>query len=320
MFEIVRYTRENAAEWDSFVAESKNGTFLLSRPYMDYHADRFSDCSLMFRLDGRLYALLPACRQGDSIVSHGGLTYGGLIINHHATAERVAVLFDELNSYLSRCGIGEVIYKAIPHIYHRIPAEEDLYALFKVCHAELLSRDIASAIRLRSPLRWRKDRRYRLKKAYEAGITVEQSGDIDGFYRILDGNLSATYGVHPVHSLPEIKLLMSRFPRNIALYAASLDGRMLAGTILYLTPCCAHAQYISASPEGKALSAVDAIYDVLLHTELSSYRYFDFGKSTEQGGRYLNASLIQQKEGFGARAVCYDTYRWDIKPPLNLPL
>ena len=37
-------------------------------------------------------------------------------------------------------------------------------------------------------------------------------------------------------------------------------------------------------------------------------KYFDFGISTEQGGRYLNEGLVFQKEGFGARAVVYDTY------------
>lgn len=312
MFDIIRYSAEKASEWDGFVGSSKNATFLLSRPYMDYHADRFSDYSLMFYLEGRLFALLPAELCGDTLYSHRGLTYGGLLLDQHATASRVLCLFEELNSFLRSKGINSVVYKAIPYIYHRIPAEEDLYALFSVCHAELLSRDIASAISLGSALKWRKDRRYRLKKALAAGIVVERSYDFDGFYGILDGNLTATYGVHPVHTLAELKLLASRFPRNIVLYTASLGSRMLAGSVLYLTPCCAHAQYISASPEGKSLSAVDAIFSRVLHTELSGCRHFDFGKSTEDGGHYLNASLIAQKEGFGARAVCYDTYRWTL--------
>lgn len=312
MFEIIRYSAEKTAEWDAFVYNSKNATFLLSRAYMDYHADRFSDCSLMFYLEGRLYALLPAERSGDELYSHRGLTYGGLISDHHATADKTLQLFEELNSWLASEGISRVIYKAIPHIYHKIAAEEDLYALFKVCHAELIARDIASTICLDAPLKWRKDRRYRLKKALEQGITVERSSDFAGFYGILDGNLSATYGVHPVHTLQELQLLATRFPRNIVLYTAHKDGRMLAGTVIYLTPCCAHAQYISASAEGKQLSAVDAIYHQVLNFELLGYRYFDFGKSTEDHGHYLNASLIAQKEGFGGRGVCYDTYQWKV--------
>jgi hypothetical protein len=40
--------------------------------------------------------------------------------------------------------------------------------------------------------------------------------------------------------------------------------------------------------------------------------YLDFGKSTETHSDILNENLIYQKEGFGARAVCYDTYEWDV--------
>ena len=39
------------APWDTFVQESKNGTFLFVRDYMDYHRDRFQDCSLLVYRD-----------------------------------------------------------------------------------------------------------------------------------------------------------------------------------------------------------------------------------------------------------------------------
>ena len=60
MFEVRRYTAEQASEWNAFVAASKNGTFLFDRRYMDYHSDRFEDCSLMVYRKSELYALLPA--------------------------------------------------------------------------------------------------------------------------------------------------------------------------------------------------------------------------------------------------------------------
>ena len=56
MFNIQRYTSDKQAEWDAFIAQSKNGTFLMQRGYMDYHSDRFVDCSLMFYLKEKLYA------------------------------------------------------------------------------------------------------------------------------------------------------------------------------------------------------------------------------------------------------------------------
>ena len=72
MFEIKRYTPDLATEWNQFVATSKNGTFLFDRNYMDYHADRFTDFSLMIYRRGKLYALLPGNVDGDTFYSHQG--------------------------------------------------------------------------------------------------------------------------------------------------------------------------------------------------------------------------------------------------------
>ncbi len=307
-FEIRRYTPEDKAEWNAFVAASKNGTFLFDRNYMDYHADRFSDFSLMFYREDRLYALLPANKDGRTLVSHGGLTYGGLVTDSSATANCVVQLFGQLVKYLASQGFDAFVYKAIPWIYHRHPAEEDLYALFRTGRARLLARDISSTIIQSQPLKWHRDRRYGINRCRNNGVEVGQSDDYAAFWRVLDDNLMATYGVHPVHSLDEMLLLKSRFPRNIVLYSATKDGRTLGGTVLYLTPQTVHAQYISASPEGKRLRVIDAIYDRILNEDFAFFPIFDFGKSTEGHGRVLNESLIYQKEGFGARGVCYDTY------------
>ena len=124
MFEIRRYTEADKAAWDAFVAQSKNGTFLFFRDYMDYHRDRFDDHSLMFYLDGRLYALLPANRVGETLYTHQGLSYGGLVMSSENTTAHVCTLFAELNVWLRDEGFSRVVYKAVPWIYHRLPSEE----------------------------------------------------------------------------------------------------------------------------------------------------------------------------------------------------
>ena len=114
MFEIVRYSEERKSEWNDFVERSKNGTFLIDRNYMDYHSDRFADFSLMFYLKGKLYAVLPANVKDNTVYSHQGLTYGGLIMGEDAKAANTCVLFAGLNDYMHRQGISRVVYKAIP--------------------------------------------------------------------------------------------------------------------------------------------------------------------------------------------------------------
>ncbi|MCI0457812.1 MAG: hypothetical protein L0Z62_12660, partial [Gemmataceae bacterium] len=126
---VARYEDRLQPEWDDFVQLSKNGTFLVLRGYMDYHRDRFADHSLMVRDEGKLLAVLPAHAEGTALVSHGGLTYGGFISGDDMKASLMLDAFEATADYLRARGFVRWLYKTVPHIYHRHPAEEDRYAL-----------------------------------------------------------------------------------------------------------------------------------------------------------------------------------------------
>lgn len=313
MFEVKQYTQEQAQKWNEFIEDSRQGTFLFNRSYMDYHADRFQDASLMIYRKGQLYALLPANRLGDTLYSHQGLTYGGLITKKQATTAEICKVFIKINEYLYHSGVQRVIYKPTPWIYHCYPGEEDLYALTYICHAQITSRDISSTIPFDSRIKFTESRRSGIRKATRAGVTVRESKDLATFWDILDKNLTNKYATHPVHSLEELTLLHSRFPNSIRLFMAYNDkGIAIGGTIIYEMPRVVHSQYISASPEGKRLGAIDLLFDYILNDVYANHKgFFDFGKSTEEGGKILNKTLIFQKEGFGGRGVCYDCYEWE---------
>jgi hypothetical protein len=312
MFEIRRYTSELADEWNQFVAESKNGTFLFDRRYMDYHSDRFCDYSLLFYIGNRLLAVLPAHSNGDTLCSHNGLTYGGLVMSSRLTVTQTMNLFRELNELLRQEGFRHVSYKCIPWIYHRLSAEEDLYALYHECRARIVARDFATNIFLSVGMRWDRVRRRGVIRATKAGVSIECSDDYSAFWDVLAQNLLSKYGVKPVHTLQEIELLHSRFPDNIRLYQAIKGGEVLGGVVLYVSPQVVHAQYSSATPGGKKLGVIDLLYNRIF-SDYSSYPYFDFGRSTEQpDGSGLNEQLVFQKEGFGGRGLCYDIYEYDL--------
>ena len=310
--EIRRYRREDKELWNSFVSKARNATFLFDRNYMDYHADRFDDNSFMFYHKGKLKAVLPANVAGDTLYSHQGLTYGGLLLDKKATVEDVLECFDSLNSWLRENGISKVVYKALPWIYQQYPSEEDLYALTWKCKAQLISRNMASTIVIDNKLKFAESRKSGIRKALSLNIEVGESNDVDGFWHVLEDNLGNRYNAKPVHTASEMKLLMSRFPNNIKLYVAKMNGEIVGGTLIYVTPQVVHTQYISASVEGKKHGALDLLFDLIINKVYANCRYFDFGKSTEQGGAYLNEPLIFQKEGFGGRGVCYDWYQWEL--------
>jgi hypothetical protein len=304
---VERYVPALKASWDEFVATSKNGTFLLMRDYMEYHADRFEDASLLVRVDGTLAALLPAHRAGTQIHSHQGLTYGGFIVCARMTTPRMLDVFAAATDHLRRERATTLVYKTVPHIYHRLPAEEDRYALFRA-NAVLYRRDLLSSIDMERRPPPQERRRRGAAKAARAGVEVAESDDWGAYWALLESHLRSRYDVAPVHSFAEISLLRARFPRSIRLFTARRSGALLGGVVIYETEEVAHLQYAAADAEGFALGALDRLFLHLLDDTFARKRWFDFGNSTEQQGRWLNDGLVEQKEGFGGRAVAHDFY------------
>ena len=323
MITVTRYTPKNHQTWNEFVKQSRQGTFLFDRNYMDYHQDRFHDHSLMIYYKDKLYALLPANEVVSAsnneipqkeLVSHQGLTYGGLLTCNKMTAELTCETFEAIGNYLKQEGFSKLTYKAIPWIYHKIPSEEDLYALIHVGKASLSTREISTTILLQNKLRFSEQRRRGVNKAKKNSLIIRQSSqeDVFAFWNILNNNLQQKYHTRPVHSNEELQLLMSRFPENIIGYSVLKDEEVIAGTIIFITPQVIHTQYIGASEKGKEEGALDLLFDYLINQKKWNTPYFDFGKSTEDRGNYLNTNLIHQKEGFGGRGVAYDTYEWTL--------
>ena len=309
---VRRYEPRDADGWNAFAARSRSGHFLFQRGYMDYHADRFEDHSLMAFDGDRLVAVLPANRAGTTLESHGGLTFGGFLTDEGMTARRMLELLGATRDHLREQGFEAWLYKAVPHIYHRVPAEEDLYALFRA-GARLVRRDVSSAIRLDARLPYTKGRRAGIKAAARGGVELARGGDFDSFMALQRAVLRARHDAEPVHTAAELALLAGRFPDGIALHTASVDGRLVAGVVVYETPTVAHAQYIAVGDEGRDLHALDLLADALIASYAGRKRWWDFGASTLRDGRELNEALVRNKESYGARAVVYDHYLLELR-------
>lgn len=306
-FDIKRYSKNRKIEWNNFISTTKNGTFLFNRNYMDYHSDRYIEHSLMFFKEEKLLAVFPANEKDNSIQSHGGLSYGGLIYSTKLRTKDVIQILDLITIYYKNKGFKELYYKSIPEIYHLYPASEDKYALFKI-GANLIRRDVSSTIDLEYKLKLSKGRKALLTKAKKLDIQLNESDDFITFFKNYNIHLNDKYGVSAVHSPKEMKLLKSKFPENIKLIVATDSEGFLGGAILYFTSRVIHAQYIHFSDKGKENGSFDLLLNQLFE-DYKTYKYFDFGISTENDGQYLNEGLISFKESFGARATVCDFYK-----------
>lgn len=305
--QIARYTSKDAAAWDAFIDCSKNGTFLFKRGFMEYHADRFQDHSLMVRLDGKVCAVLPANQSDQALISHAGLSYGGFVTDDKMSAARMLDIFGALVDWLRARDFATLRYKVVPAIYHRQPAEEDIYALFRL-GAELVRVDVAASIPVKRRLTFSKGKKDGLRKARKAELTVRETDDWAGCWQLITAVLAERHDTAPVHSLDEIKLLAGRFPDAIRLYGAYDAERMLSALVVFDCGQTAHVQYIASSDDGRAHGGVDAIVNHLLEVDFADHEWFDFGISTTDAGRNLNTGLAAQKEMFGARSTTCLTY------------
>lgn len=306
--EIVPYRPQDAALWNAFVATSRNGTFLFDRGYMDYHAGRFADASLLVMDGQRPVAVIPANRSDDRLASHDGLTYGGVVIGDAMASGGMLELFAALCDHWRQGGVRTLRYKPVPWIYHRVPSEEDRYALFR--HGAALVRcDLLTVVPPARAPALTKGRAHVLKKlARSHAVTVAPSDAWAAMWAILIRRLDERHQVRPTHSLAEITLLAGRFPDAIRLLIGRLEGEVAAGVVLYETPRVVHVQYMAANDAGRTVGALDAVIAHAAAAAAAAGKWFDFGISTEQGGRVLNGGLAAYKESFGGRSVVHEIY------------
>lgn len=308
---IRRYTQADLSGWNAFVQSAANATFLHDRRFMEYHSDRFADCSLVIEREGKLLALLPASLKDDVLTSHGGLTYGGLLVQPKFAASDMLEVVERLKQFLHASGIAKLVYKPTPHIFHTQPSEADIYGLVNA-GAQLIGAELATVVPMRQRIPFNSLRKRGVKKAQKAGLVVEEVRDFASFWEILSEVLDTRHDASPTHTLEEIELLAARFPEQIRLFASTLGEKMLAGMVVFDFGHAVHAQYIASSSAGRDVGALDLLVHDLLENVFADRTWFSFGISTTNGGKHLNKGLSRQKEMFGGHSVVFGRYELAI--------
>jgi hypothetical protein len=312
-YSVKQYQESDYENWNSFVGQAKNATFLFHRDFMEYHKDRFEDYSLMVFDNEKLVAVLPANKVGNEIFSHEGLTYGGLVINEKSKLTTVITAFRAVLLFLKDNEIEKLNLKMIPSIYHNKPAEEIQYALF-LAEAKLVRRDSLSVIDLSQKYDFSKIRKRGIQKAVANGLIIKEETDLESFWNeVLIPNLKARHNAKPVHSLEEMKVLKNLFPCNIRQFNVYYKDKIVAGTTVFESEKVAHCQYISKYENKENLGSLDFLYHFLITEVFASKRFFDFGISNEEQGKKLNEGLSYWKESFGASTIVHDFYEVETK-------
>ncbi|MDP3197166.1 GNAT family N-acetyltransferase [Tabrizicola sp.] len=304
------FAEEVVKEWNEFILRSRNGTFMHLMDFMSYHRHRYQDFSTVIRKGNEIIAVFPANRVGDTVFSHAGLTYGGLIYGFEQRLSDVRDAMIALVEFYQQRNISKIYYKPVPHIFQKYPSEDDLHVLFSL-GARLVRRDLSSVIKFRNRPQMSKKRLSGVKKAFRAGLEMKEGDFLSDFHELLSSVL-VRHNATPVHSLQEMRLLQSRFPDNIKLAVARREDRLLAGTWLFKFGDVLHTQYLACSEEGRNLGALDFVISEIIDRSAPEFQFMSFGSSSGRDGQSINEGLVFQKEGFGARTIVLDHYELDI--------
>lgn len=286
---------------------------------MEYHQDRFDDFSLLvFDEKNNIKALLPANRTGDVVFSHQGLTYGGIIIDKKCKLSDYIEIIREVLSFLCKQGIHFLEIKVLPSIYAQFPSDELEYLAF-LLDAKLTRRDTLSVIDLNSDFKFSQSRKQEISKGKAEEFEIKEVEEFSEFWnKILIPNLKEKHQSKPVHSLEEITLLKSRFPKNIRQFNIYKENKIVAGTTVFETEKVVHSQYISGNKVLGRLESLDVLHDYLISNVFVTKKYFDFGISNENQGKNINHGLLFWKESFGARTIAQSFYRFETSKFIEL--
>ena len=310
-YSIRKYQPTDYNLWNQFVDDAKNATFLFHRDFMEYHSDRFEDFSLLiFDKKEKLAAIVPANISGKEVISHQGLTYGGLVLNKNLGGDTVNELLSALLLFLKNNGIETFKIKMLPNFYSTIGNIGLDYFLFQK-GAEIYRRDMNLMIDYSQPVQIHKSKLKHLKKYDELNFSICEELTLKPFWeKVLVPRLEEKHQVKPVHTLGEIEKLKSDFPEKIRQFSIYEGNDILAGITVFEFDNGLKSQYGATTTRGADLRAMDFLFIHLIHKfEKEGKKFFDMGIVNEEEGKKYNKGLLKQKEELGCTIYAQDYYK-----------
>jgi len=314
------YTDEFDIHWDDFVQQSRNGTFMQQRKFINYHPPgKFHDYSLMVYDDqNQLIAVIPAAlkKEGDIPIfsSYPGASHGGIIVNQKFDTAKALELIPLLLEHCRSLSFKEIEMKMVPRIYHSWPTDEIDFSLRYHGFSPEIS-ELATVLPLKEIDRvnsyMKKSAIRNRNKAINLGVTSMESDDYASFWRILEFNLKERHNALPTHTYENMLAILQRYPDQVKLFASFYEGKMIAGVLVFLlNNRVINCFYISHNDQYQHLRPLNLVFSHLIAWGLEEgFHFVDWGISTENKGKVANSGLFNFKEGFGGRGILRETYK-----------
>ncbi|MBF4491943.1 FemAB family protein [Flavobacterium sp. MR2016-29] len=313
-YTVKKYHKSDYKTWNEFIAQAKNATFLFHRDFMEYHQDRFEDFSLLIFEGEKLKAVLPANKKENSVYSHQGLTYGGLVFSSKLKGEKVESILDSILVFFNENQIETFYYKPIPSFYFPEGNNEIDFFLFKR-GAVLERKEMNLAINLQLPLQISKSKMKHFRRIENLDLDIIEEQHFSPFWNeILEPRLLEKFDAKPVHTKEEMAWLKQNFPQNIRQYSVRQNDKIIAGITIFETQNVIKSQYAATSKQGEEARAVDFLFINLIHKyKRKGKLFFDMGIVNSDNEKEYDLGLLTQKQELGCSVYNQDFYKLDIK-------
>mgnify|MGYP005989468907 CR=1 FL=1 len=308
-YEVVPYQSGFEDAWDACVGASRAPSLLFLRRFMEYHADRFTDASVVVRHGLSIEAVFPAAIDGPGVASHPGLTYGGLVCPATKSARVVLGVASAIADYYRSRDYRYIDWSPIPRHYADPPSDADLYAIFRL-GGHLVGRSLTTVWPPSGPDPLPSKKSRNARSAERKGLATSEVADPSRIHGLVSRHLLEKYERAPTHSVDELQLLKARLDNAVRFVEVTDTGGVAAaGAVVFRSRSVDHIQYFASSAEGRALRAQDLLFSTLLNDARARGAWMDFGVSTEDAGRTLNEGLLHFKEELGGQSAILDRYR-----------
>lgn len=289
--------------WDQFVWDSPGGTIFSTLRFLSYHPPgRFPLVNLAVKDEGRPLAVIA----GGEVVRDGrrfyrsplGASFGGPLFGAAADLRTTVEAVDSMTAGLAALGYAGVELVGAPACYLAGDDQGLKFALGRAGY-RLVSQDATLVVDLAG---WEEDGldpvlARNVRRAERGGVRVAAGDDLAGFYDVLVANLAAK-GAKPTHSLEELERLAGLFPDRVILMAASLDGAMIGGCLVFICNARAALAFYICDDRSRAQLRVAeaALHGAAGLLKRMGLRCFDLG--TVSMGDDVNWGLVRFKSKF----------------------
>lgn len=276
--------------------------------FLEYHK-KIKCFYLVVELNQKIVSYLPFTKENNSILSHGGGTYGGFIQINDLSIDELCEIENELLKFLKLNGIDRLKIRFLPTLFWNNPSSLNSYFFSKMeslfTEEEFylpLGENLDSMENLNFRRNHKRDIKKFLQNEFEL-ISCNLEKDVSAFYEILENNLKK-HKVKPTHTFDDLFWLFNSLDDKVAISLIKSEKEFLAGLTLFdINSSTDYVMYGSLNYSSNSSGALKYLYwKVAFNSYISGKKYLSLGINTKHD-EPKNLPLEVFKLGLGAEVV-----------------